>query len=464
MVFLVNNNIIYFSSNTTQLKKTLESIGQSDLISLHYIIIAKYTQIELIYNYCLKYPGCITIVKYDQGSPLSNQINYIKSRFSILNCLIVIDDYLSVKQIKNFELKCQDLLLPKRAKNKKNPLVSIAIYNYNYGPYIEECLDSIFKQSYQNFEVCISDNASSDESWDVITKFIKLYPKKIKAIRNFSNVGPGFNRENAEHLAKGEYLLVLTSDDYMDSNFLQKTVSSLEDNKDCVFAMVHRDVVDPQGNIKSEQPFYNQSCKINGHSQAAVFMMAGVNPSISQIVYRRSMIGYGSLVGGHVLNVRWFGERIKDFEMCCQHPIIYIKEPLLKNRVHPNSDGSSIDRNLIQAIGQFVLVHQFRDIASSYSNQAAIDRLPSAIEKISNLCLRYSVDFILKNEILISKRYLALAISLTTKDLHGLMYDLLYDYHFNGNAEAVLKIKKKFKDTSRKISYSPPEDSVEINV
>ncbi|NTU53562.1 MAG: glycosyltransferase, partial [Chlorobiaceae bacterium] len=71
------------------------------------------------------------------------------------------------------------------------PLVSICIYNYNYGRYLAQCIQSVLDQSYTNIELCISDNDSTDDSWSIICNFAERYPDKLKIIKNSSNKGAG---------------------------------------------------------------------------------------------------------------------------------------------------------------------------------------------------------------------------------------------------------------------------------
>ena len=65
-------------------------------------------------------------------------------------------------------------------------------------------------------------------------------------------------------------------------------------------------------------------------------MMAAVNPSISQIMYIKTKI-YGKLPVENILS-RWYAQRLLDFNLCCEHPMVYLNEPLLLNRVHSQSD------------------------------------------------------------------------------------------------------------------------------
>ena len=83
---------------------------------------------------------------------------------------------------------------------QKEPSVSIIIANHNYGQYIGECIESVLAQSHKNIEIYISDNASTDMSWEVINSFDKKFPgnfpsPKIIEIRGLSStIGLGFRR------------------------------------------------------------------------------------------------------------------------------------------------------------------------------------------------------------------------------------------------------------------------------
>ena len=70
--------------------------------------------------------------------------------------------------------------------NKNNPNFSICIPNYNYGKYIGDTIQSVLNQTYQNFEIIIVDNASTDDSIEIIKSF---KDKRIKLFLNKYNIG-----------------------------------------------------------------------------------------------------------------------------------------------------------------------------------------------------------------------------------------------------------------------------------
>ncbi|MCR8645163.1 glycosyltransferase [Paenibacillus sp. N1-5-1-14] len=93
-------------------------------------------------------------------------------------------------------------------------LVSTIIPNYNNAPYIKDCVNSLLAQSYDNMEIIIADDASTDGSQDVIAQLVAQH-NHVHAIYNSHNIGITRNRKQAIQLAQGEYLNYLDSDDYI---------------------------------------------------------------------------------------------------------------------------------------------------------------------------------------------------------------------------------------------------------
>jgi glycosyltransferase involved in cell wall biosynthesis len=348
-------------------------------------------------------------------------------------------------------------------KRSGNPLVSICVYNYNYGRFLQQCLDSVAAQTYSNIEICFSDNASTDDSWKVALEFSQQYSGKMNLTRNRMNFGASSNLENCWLNTRGKYMLMLCTDDAMRPDFIERCVTLLEQNKDAAFAMVHRDIIDDDNNLTSELPFYNQTCLIPGYEQAAVYMMAAVNPSVSQILYNWERSQGSGKLGG--FNYRWFGIRILDFSICCEYPIVYIHEPLLLNRVHSLSDGTVIDANLLQCMGQYVLLHQLAEIALVAGLEKAGGRLNGGLEKIGKLCLRYCVRFLLDDNEEVARRYLYLGQAILPNIVMDESFGLLQRYWDSGVTEGgkreILDILQNQANlATRLVSYDPPPGSI----
>ena len=101
---------------------------------------------------------------------------------------------------------------------RKN-LVSIIIPIYNVEEYLEDCLNSLIKQTYRKIEVILIDDGSTDKSSNIYSQFLKY--KNIKVIKQ-KNQGVSNARNNGLKVAKGEYIGFCDSDDWIEANFYEK--------------------------------------------------------------------------------------------------------------------------------------------------------------------------------------------------------------------------------------------------
>src|SRR5450631_3615923 len=92
------------------------------------------------------------------------------------------------------------------------PLVSVIIVNYNYGRFLKQAVDSVFEQTYPNIECIIVDNASTDESTDVLAVISKQYPG-VTILRRGVNGGQSLATKEGFEASSGEYIVFLDADD-----------------------------------------------------------------------------------------------------------------------------------------------------------------------------------------------------------------------------------------------------------
>lgn len=107
-------------------------------------------------------------------------------------------------------------------------MVSIILPNFNHDAYLQKRLVSIFNQTYQNFEVIILDDASTDGSLSILETY-KNHPKVTHFIVNTENTGSPFKQwEKGLRLAKGDYVWIAESDDFCGLNFLETQLDYLK--------------------------------------------------------------------------------------------------------------------------------------------------------------------------------------------------------------------------------------------
>lgn len=113
--------------------------------------------------------------------------------------------------------------------------VSVIIPSYNHSRFLRDRLETIAKQSYNDWEAIIIDDKSLDNSVEIITKFLKDNQSfKVKHfIRNETNSGSGYNSwKKGIELAETEYIWIAETDDYAKLNFLEEQINVLEANKE----------------------------------------------------------------------------------------------------------------------------------------------------------------------------------------------------------------------------------------
>lgn len=118
----------------------------------------------------------------------------------------------------------------------KKPLVSVIVPNYNHARYLEQRLDTVFNQTYQNFEVIILDDKSTDNSLEIINRY-KDNPHLSQIVVNEQNTGSPFKQwDKGINLAKGELIWIAESDDYNELTFLEELITEWGKHEDVVVA------------------------------------------------------------------------------------------------------------------------------------------------------------------------------------------------------------------------------------
>ena len=121
----------------------------------------------------------------------------------------------------------------KQLDKVENPLFSIIVPIYNVERYLEQCIESVLAQDYQNYELILVDDGSPDNSIDICTKYAKQY-SNIVFIHKI-NGGVSDARNAGIQIARGEYLMFLDSDDYWEgTNILSDLANISKENPDLI--------------------------------------------------------------------------------------------------------------------------------------------------------------------------------------------------------------------------------------
>jgi len=127
------------------------------------------------------------------------------------------------------------------------PKVSICIPAFNYAHFLADAIDSVLAQTYQDFELLVIDNCSTDNTKDVVGEYMST-DSRIRYVCNESNIGPVKNLNRCLELASGEYVKILCADDMLSPACLERMVAVLEQYPDVSLVASARKVV--SGNLE----------------------------------------------------------------------------------------------------------------------------------------------------------------------------------------------------------------------
>jgi glycosyltransferase involved in cell wall biosynthesis len=217
------------------------------------------------------------------------------------------------------------------------PRVSVIVPNYNHEQYLAQRLDTIFNQTFQDFEVILLDDCSTDNSRAVIERYRS--DARVRILLNERNSGSPFKQWNKGfELSNGEYVWIAESDDYASPELLGTLVARLDaepatglaycqswitkaDPAGTPLAKVERWYRDLPGNERWVEGFSNE-----GPSELAQFMVfKNTIPNASAVVFRRSLLDEGLRAPE---DMHLAGDWMFWVEILLRCGVVYVPEPL----------------------------------------------------------------------------------------------------------------------------------------
>jgi glycosyltransferase domain-containing protein len=110
------------------------------------------------------------------------------------------------------------------------PKVSIGIPTYNRAEMLKRSVESALHQDYENIEVIVSDNASTDQTKEICRFYYEKFGSRIKYFRQSENLGPTANFSKVLEMASGELFMWLGDDDWLDTSYVRNCLAELRSN------------------------------------------------------------------------------------------------------------------------------------------------------------------------------------------------------------------------------------------
>lgn len=137
--------------------------------------------------------------------------------------------------------------------NEIAPRVSIGLPVFNGQNYVAEAIDSLLTQSFEDFELIISDNASTDSTEAICAEYVRR-DQRVRYVRNAENIGAAPNYNRVFGLAHGRYFKWAAHDDVCRPDFLRRCVEALDADPSAVLAYPLTATIDHRGELIKEWP------------------------------------------------------------------------------------------------------------------------------------------------------------------------------------------------------------------
>lgn len=286
-------------------------------------------------------------------------------------------------------------------------MVSVIIPNYNHAEYLKSRLDTVLNQTYQNIEIIILDDASTDNSWEIIQQFA-LQDSRIITYRNAINSGSPFKQwEKGIAMAKGEFIWIAESDDYCNEKFISNMVSALNQQKDIGLVFCKSYII----NSKNEKIYHRgeKTLPFNTNLLNKHFPMRGIEfikeyLLYSNVIYNASAVlmrkSYYLRSPNINSKLKIFGDWDKWISILLNSKVVFLALPLNYYRFHnQNVRSHNPHKYLIEYINLF----SREDLLSILKNEDKLKIADRAVYLWNHQPIKY--QFKLRKEM---KRFLLL--------------------------------------------------------
>lgn len=235
--------------------------------------------------------------------------------------------------------------------------VSVVINCYNGAEFLQETLDSVRNQTFQDYEIVFIDNCSTDSSADIA----KAFGEKLKYFKTEKNIPLGFARNYAIERCAGEFIAFLDSDDLWDKDKLKIQVAQLEQYKECVINIANNLVLNMMANT-SEIVIRDRKTGFLEYDDFAINYKYG----LSSVMIRTESLKKMSKIFDTRLS---YAEEFDMFlRLALLGKVYFDKSPLSTYRLHdtmhslklkdtiPYEYGVVIE-NLVETLPEFSLIH-----------------------------------------------------------------------------------------------------------
>jgi glycosyltransferase involved in cell wall biosynthesis len=217
----------------------------------------------------------------------------------------------------------------------KVPRLSIGLPVYNGERYLAETLDAILGQTYEDYELIISDNASTDGTADICHSYESADPR-IRYVRQPQNIGAAPNHNFVVELARGELFKWVAADDLYARDLMARCVAALDEHPDVVLAHSWTAAIDSEGKVTQtlEYPLSTDSPDVTERFRSVLFGIDGYDQGLIRADDQYGVIRTSVLRKVAPQNSYYHSDRVIMTEIVLHGPFYQVPEWLYFRRDH----------------------------------------------------------------------------------------------------------------------------------
>ena len=288
-------------------------------------------------------------------------------------------------------------------KQLSDGLVSVGVPVYNGEKYIGEALDSMLNQTYQNWECNIVNNASADNTENIVKKFVDK-DKRFK-LHNYSEFFPivdNWNRTVLHISENAKYFKILQADDWLDSQYLEEMVSVMEKYPTigmCSSYRIDDTRIKCDGLNINDGQFYNGNEMLMKHIKQEIDITGSATTVLFKVEYLKKLPQYPEIHDPKDFHC----DTQLAFEMMSISDIGFVFKVLSYTRWHPDAYTSNtcVLYNTFYN-GREIRLHKFRNLEPSIEKEYKIHRIRYAIYLIdkwlkgNKKCLKWHKEHLIR--------------------------------------------------------------------
>lgn len=254
-------------------------------------------------------------------------------------------------------------------QNHKNPLITLGMPAFNAEQFIGKSLDSLLAQDYENFELIISDNASSDGTGD-ICRLYQSKDKRVRYFRNESNLGSAYNFNRLVELSSGQFFMWTADHDLWHPKILSKYGEFLSKNPNTVLVYSLTEIIDKNDLPLMVTPDRIDTSQMKDPLQRFLYLIWNLH--WCNMIY--GMVRTKSLRDTRLFQKRWGSDLILLAQLSLLGPFAQIPEILFYRRENrPPEETENLKQRVLSymdphnnQVEQPSLVNLYRDMRNGH--------------------------------------------------------------------------------------------------